>query len=131
MDAQEYQTHAQRMLLNEPDFEIAPRDVMVTWMALGLAGESGEVADLVKKGIFQQQGLNMDRLRKEFGDVCWYLAGMMSLLGVSFNDILEENLEKINKRFPAGWDATKSAERNDEIDQQSENIYLSRPVTEL
>jgi NTP pyrophosphatase (non-canonical NTP hydrolase) len=61
MKANEYQELAGRTLIEEPDFQISPKDVMISWNAIGLAGEAGEVADLVKKGIYHQQELTLQR----------------------------------------------------------------------
>tara|TARA_B100000212_G_scaffold174337_1_gene131085 strand:- start:259 stop:588 length:330 start_codon:yes stop_codon:yes gene_type:complete len=73
---------------------------------LGLVGESGEVAEKVKKvirdknGIFDQETLI--GLKKELGDVLWYVSNICSELNFSLEDIAEENLNKLNKRSQEG-----------------------------
>ena len=73
---------------------------------LGLVGESGEVAEKVKKvirdknGVFDQETLI--GLRKELGDVLWYLANLCSELNFSLEDIALENLNKLEKRSLEG-----------------------------
>ncbi len=73
---------------------------------LGLVGESGEVAEKVKKvirdknGIFDQETLI--GLKKELGDVLWYLSNICSELNLSLEDIAEENLKKLKKRSLEG-----------------------------
>lgn len=52
MNANEYQHLAGRTLIEKPDAQYSDNDIMIVWNAIGLAGEAGEVADLVKKGIF-------------------------------------------------------------------------------
>ena len=73
---------------------------------LGLVGESGEVAEKVKKvirdknGVFDQETLI--GLKKELGDVLWYIANICSELNLSLEDIAEENLNKLKKRSLEG-----------------------------
>ena len=69
----------------------------IIYPALGLAGESGETVEKVKKFIRDGQ-LDRDGLIKELGDVLWYLANMASDLGVSLETIAEINIEKLEKR---------------------------------
>ena len=73
---------------------------------LGLVGESGEVAEKVKKvirdknGIFDQETLIA--IKKELGDVLWYISNLSSELNFSLEDIAEENLNKLKKRSLEG-----------------------------
>ena len=73
---------------------------------LGLVGESGEVAEKVKKvirdnnGVFDQEKLL--GLKKELGDVLWYVSNICSELDLSLEDIAEENLNKLKKRSLEG-----------------------------
>ena len=74
--------------------------------ALGLAGETGEIAEKIKKAIRDDGGRMTDErraaLRKELGDVLWYLAAMCSELGLTLGDVARENLEKLARRQEAG-----------------------------
>lgn len=78
---------------------------------LGLTGESGEVADLVKKGIFHEKGLDMDHLKKEVGDVCWYIALICESCGFELDSIFEANVEKLKNRYPDGFDVERANHR--------------------
>lgn len=80
MNADKYQRLAARTLIDKPDFDIRPEEEMLVWNALGLAGEAGEVADHIKKAVYHQQGIDREHLRKEIGDVCWYLAALCTKL---------------------------------------------------
>ena len=71
--------------------------------AMGLCGESGEVADLLKKHIFHGEDLNLDNLKKELGDVCWYLCLACNALNVPLDEIIEKNIEKLRVRHPHGF----------------------------
>lgn len=79
--------------------------------ALGLCGESGEVADIIKKHRFQGHDLNWTKVIEELGDVCWYIAMMATALGVSMEDILEQNILKLMRRYPDGFSAERSINR--------------------
>ncbi len=74
---------------------------------LGLAGESGEVLDMVKKCIFHEVELDEDHLKKELGDVMWYVAALCEAFGFSLDDIMQMNIEKLKARYPEGFDPKK------------------------
>lgn len=80
---------------------------------LGLTGESGEVADLVKKGIFHEKGFDMNHLKKEVGDVCWYIALICEACGFDLDSIFEANIEKLKNRYPDGFDVERANHRNE------------------
>ena len=73
---------------------------------LGLVGESGEVAEKVKKVIRDKKGVfdeeTLIGLKKELGDVLWYLSNICSELKFSLEDVAEENLNKLKKRSSEG-----------------------------
>lgn len=66
---------------------------------LGLAGESGECCDIVKKSRFQGHELSKEHLMEEIGDVLWYIAETASGLGVSLEEVAQYNLDKLHKRY--------------------------------
>lgn len=70
---------------------------------LGLTGESGEVADIVKKVKFQGKELDRNHLIEELGDVRYYLELAAYYLNVSMEEIEEKNIEKLKKRYPEGF----------------------------
>lgn len=114
MDATTYQELAGRTLIEEPDFTITSDEVMIVWNAIGLAGEAGEVADLVKKGIFHQHGLDREKVKKELGDVLWYVAALCSKLDLSLSEVMEANVEKLRARYPDGYSPAASLSRTKE-----------------
>lgn len=79
--------------------------------ALGLTGEAGEVADLVKKYWMQGHPIDSERLAKELGDVCWYIAETATALGYDMETIMQMNIDKLRKRYPAGFDTERSQHR--------------------
>lgn len=74
----------------------------------GLAGESGEVADVWKKVKYHNLELDEEtrnKFIKELGDVCWYLFQTAYALGVPVDEIIEQNITKLQKRHPQGFSA--------------------------
>ena len=112
MHANEYQQSASRTRIDKPDFKITDPQVMIAWNALGLAGEAGEVADLIKKGVFHQRGLDKENLKKELGDVLWYLTALCSDLGLTLEEVMQHNIQKLQARFPEGYDPERTSVRD-------------------
>lgn len=113
MDAAMYQALAGRTLIDAPDFAITDDQVMIVWNAVGLAGEAGEVSELVKKGIFHQHGLDREKLKKELGDVLWYVAALCTRLDLDMNEVMHANIDKLVARYPNGYSAEESQRRVD------------------
>lgn len=78
---------------------------------LGLAGEAGECADIVKKHLFQGHELDKEKLLDEIGDVLWYCAYSADTLGLRLEDIMEHNINKLRARYPEGFSVEKSVNR--------------------
>jgi len=80
---------------------------------LGLAGEAGECADLLKKSIFQDGRDIKEKMIDELGDVLWYVSETATALGIWMDDIALHNIEKLKKRYPEGFDAERSLHREE------------------
>ncbi len=78
---------------------------------LGLAGESGEVVDLVKKARFQGHTIDVEKVKDELGDVMWYLALLCHTFGFSLEEIRQANVAKMHRRYPNGFEAERSINR--------------------
>ena len=73
--------------------------------ALGLGAESGEFTEVVKKIILQGKPYNEDNvfhMKRELGDICWYIAQACMALDTTFEEIIEMNVDKLKKRYPGG-----------------------------
>ena len=70
---------------------------------LGLAGESGEVIEHIKKHCYHGKPLNADDLLEELGDVLWYVAAIATTAGLSLDQIGDHNINKLKKRYPKGF----------------------------
>ena len=83
--------------------------------ALGLTAESGEFSEVVKKIILQGKPYNEDNvfhMKRELGDICWYIAQACMALDTTFDEIIEMNVEKLKARYPGGeFDVHKSENR--------------------
>lgn len=80
---------------------IYPEEYRIVYPALGLAGESGEVAEKVKKYI-RDGNLDRDLLAKELGDVLWYVSALSRDLGIDLEDVASRNIEKLRSRAERG-----------------------------
>ena len=88
----------------------------LTNTALGLAGEAGEVADIIKKITCQGHPLTDEvraKLAEELGDIGWYLALGCTTLGIDMGDVLAANIEKLRRRYPDGFSTDRSVNRNE------------------
>ncbi len=73
--------------------------------ALGMSAESGEFTEVVKKIILQGKPYNEENIfhmKRELGDICWYLAQACMALDVTFDEVLQMNFEKLSARYPEG-----------------------------
>lgn len=106
MDVNEYQKSAMKTLNPMLD----KKDVLIN-SVMGLCGESGEAIDIVKKWLMQGHDLDKEHLIKELGDIAWYLAEAATVLDVPLETVFQENLDKLRRRFPNGFDTQASVHR--------------------
>lgn len=108
MEVHDYQKQALRTL----NPALSKKEVLIN-SVMGLCGESGEVIDLVKKHISQGHELDKEKIVKELGDVAWYLAECAYALDISLETVFQNNLDKLAKRYPNGFEAEKSINRKE------------------
>lgn len=101
----------QKMALSTLNPALGKQDVLINGV-MGLCGESGEAIDIVKKHLAQGHPLDREGLIKELGDVAWYLAETAYALDVSLDEVFQRNIDKLKARYPEGFDARRSVERN-------------------
>lgn len=81
----------------------------VSHCALGLAGEAGEVCDLIKKSQYEGgEPVNVTRLMDECGDVLWYLTRIVAEYGFDLEEVASLNIEKLAARRPAQYAAFRN-----------------------
>lgn len=108
MKINEYQALAQRT----SNKTLTPAEHLLNGV-LGLCGESGEVADLVKKSSMQGHPADRQRIAEELGDVCWYIAETASAIGYTLGEIMQANIDKLARRYPQGFSVERSVNRED------------------
>ena len=87
--------------------------------AFGMSAEAGEFTEVIKKIILQGKPYNEDNvfhLKRELGDICWYLAQACMALDVTFEEVLQLNYEKLSARYPEGTFDVYSSENRIEGD---------------
>jgi NTP pyrophosphatase (non-canonical NTP hydrolase) len=85
--------------------------------AIGISAEGGEFAEVVKKCVFQGKPMNDDtifHMKRELGDIAWYLVNACRAIGEDPSAIIEENVRKLEARYPGGeFDVSYSENRKD------------------
>lgn len=103
MTINEYQVQAMRFA--------NPKCLNIFNAALGLTGEAGEFADLIKKINFHGHAKDTEHLIKELGDVLWYVALAAQILNTDLETIMEKNIDKLLARYPDGFSEERSKNR--------------------
>lgn len=105
MDSKEYQKLASRTIPN--DFT----EHEMEYHALhGMASEIGEIHGIYQK-VYQGHKIDEEHLKKEVGDLLWFVAEFCSAYWWDLGDIMQMNIDKLKKRYPEGFDAEKSLHR--------------------
>lgn len=113
MDFKEYQDLSSKTANKMEHIMAEGRTLELLNYCLGLAGESGELIDYIKKVIFHKHELNLYHVEKELGDILWYVSQLARVLNLDMGDIAETNIEKLKKRYPNGFSTEKSVNRDD------------------
>lgn len=86
--------------------------------AIGISAEGGEFAEVAKKCVFQGKPMNEDtifHMKRELGDIAWYLVNACRAIGEDPSAIIEENVRKLEARYPGGeFDVSYSENRKDD-----------------
>lgn len=82
-------------------------------MALGIASEAGELVDAVKEHAIYNTSLDIKNIIEELGDLEWYMEGMRARLGLTREEILCYNIDKLNRRYPNLYSDKDAQQRAD------------------
>jgi NTP pyrophosphatase (non-canonical NTP hydrolase) len=94
--------------------EISAAKLDAVHMALGVAGESGELVDAIKKWAIYNRDLDITNVKEEIGDLLFYLTGLAELLGIQLTDVIDMNVEKLRKRYESlSYSDSQAIERKD------------------
>lgn len=102
----EYQNKAEVTMKKNRDMKTSLCDY-----GLGITGESGEVADIIKKGVFHGHTFDKEELINELGDVLWYVSAIASTIDISLDVIANTNINKLKNRYPEGFEESRSINR--------------------
>lgn len=91
---------------------VPPEGIPLHIITLGLAGEAGEIADLVKKILGHQHEPDFGKLAEELGDLLWYCARLADFLEFDLGAVAAANIEKLKRRYPDGFDPERSKNRD-------------------
>ena len=108
MDFYSYQEISRRTLHMNDN-----QNLTVSNLAMGLAGESGEVVDYLKKIYHHGHILNKQKIMDELGDVLWYVSSLAYVHDIDLEEVAEYNIEKLEKRYPSGFSHEKSKNRSE------------------
>lgn len=115
MDLNQYQQLCARTMAKPTDevFELTNNESQQIVFLLGLAGEAGEVCDYMKKVIGHGHPMEPNKLKKELGDVLWYVSALATTFGMTLEEVAEANIEKLKIRYPQGFTVEDSLARRD------------------
>jgi len=102
--------------------ELKPEQADALHMAVGIAGEAGELLDAIKKWSIYQKPLDLENVIEELGDLEFYMEGLRQSLNLTRIETLRENIAKLQKRYSKGEYSNEQAnERADKV-QADENL---------
>jgi len=90
-----------QQLASEPNLNIS----LLLTGGIGLASEAGELDEIIKKMVFQGKPWNEEtrfHLKRELGDIAWYWVNACRAIGIDPNEVIEENVHKLESRYPGG-----------------------------
>lgn len=108
MNLNEYQELAKRTA--------NPHENALINYGLGISEEAGEASGLIKKSSFHGHSIDRKDVKKELGDVLWYLSNIADIAGITLEEVATANIEKLRKRYPEGFSVKDSIKRVDTHD---------------
>jgi len=99
--------------------EITPEQCNLIHMCVGISGESGELLDAIKKHVIYQKPLDVENVKEELGDLLFYMSNLMQSVGLTFEEILQHNIDKLSVRYSSGSYSNQQAqERADKVNEE-------------
>lgn len=115
MDSNKYLELSDRTCkhIGEEGVVILPEMYDLLHATLGISGEAGELLDAVKKSFIYNKELDLVNAKEELGDILWYIALACRTLNVSFDEIMQMNIDKLTKRYPEKYTDAAASDRAD------------------
>lgn len=105
---------------------LTPEQANLWHMATGVSGEAGELLDAIKKHVIYQKPLDVENVKEELGDMLFYMSNLMQSVGLSFEEVLQHNVDKLSVRYSSGSYSNKQAqERADKVSEVVEKVILT------
>lgn len=96
--------------------EITPKQANLLHMGVGVAGEAAELLDAIKKHTIYQKPLDIENIKEELGDLLFYMSNLMQSVGLSFEEVLQHNIDKLSVRYSKGsYSNAQAQERADKV----------------
>ena len=111
MNFADYSKEAMRFCSDISGLELGSKDARVILSLLGLNGEVGELTDIYKKKYFHGHEVDQDSIKKEIGDVMWYMVLLCETLDIDMDEVMQKNIDKLQKRYDGPLTAEKSINR--------------------
>ena len=95
---------------------LTPEQANMWHMVTGIGGEAGEIVDCIKKHVIYQKPLDIENIKEELGDLLFYMSNLMQSVGLSFEEVLQHNIDKLSVRYSSGKYSNQQAqERADKV----------------
>ena len=94
---------------------------IISNMCIGLAGETGELVNYLKKGMFHGHPVRKEDIKEELGDILWYLSIIATAFKLDLSEIMQHNIDKLAKRYPDGFSKEDSLLRKDKDVSRTEH----------
>ena len=106
--------------------EITPEQANLLHMVIGASGEVGELVDAIKKHVIYQKPLDVENVKEELGDLLFYMTNLMQSVGLSFEEVLQHNVDKLSVRYSSGkYSNSQAQERADKVSELVEKVILT------
>lgn len=90
--------------------DVTPEGLHLWHMATGVAGEAGELLDAIKKHVVYKKPLDVHNVVEELGDLEFYMEAVRAAIGVTREEVVAQNVEKLSKRYPSGSYSNEQAQ---------------------
>lgn len=82
---------------------------------MGLVTEAAEIADIYKKHLAQNQPLNIEHIKIELGDIMWYIKGLLNVHGLTLEQVLQSNVDKLKQRYGEAYSHEAALTKKDKL----------------
>ena len=96
--------------------ELTPEQASLLHMGCGVSTEANELLDAIKKHTIYQKPLDVENVKEELGDLLFYMSNLMQSVGLSFEEVLQHNIDKLSVRYASGsYSNSQAQQRADKI----------------